>query len=55
MRGLDNNILQKVVNYIEVNLNTLLVKKDDSRFYLINFYPAGETVAFIYCVIKGSA
>jgi len=30
-------------------------KKDDSRFYLINFPPAGAPEAFICCVIKGSA
>jgi len=30
-------------------------KKDDGRFYLINFHPAGESEAFICCVIKGSA
>jgi hypothetical protein len=30
-------------------------KKRYSRYYLINFHPAGEPEAFICCVIKGSA
>jgi hypothetical protein len=30
----------------------LISKKDYSRFYLINFHPAGEPEAFICCVIK---
>ena len=29
-------------------------KKDDDRFYLINFHPSGEPEASICCVAKGS-
>jgi hypothetical protein len=55
MRRLNNIKITKDCNNLSSKAKYLISKKDYSRFYLINFHPAGESEAFICCVIKGSA
>jgi hypothetical protein len=49
------HIITKTCENLRSIANYPISKKDDGRFYLINFHPAGEPEAFICCVIKGSA
>jgi len=49
------HIITKTCENLRNIANSPISKKDDGRFYLINFHPAGEPEAFICFVIKGSA
>jgi hypothetical protein len=49
------HIITKTCKNLRSITNYSNPKREDDRFYLINFPPAGEPEAFICGVIKGSA
>ena len=48
-------LIATVGDNLSSNFKYTIGKKDDGRFCLNNFHPAGEPEAFICYVIKGSA